>query len=480
MMSAGEDPHFIFRRMLISACEDTGLADPNALTVVQSCAAAFDRIGLPEGQYMLTQAALYLATAPKSNSSMAYFDALKAVQTEDAEVPNHLRDASRDAEGFAHGAGYMYPHAYRDHWVAQQYLPDGLDGRVFYNPTDQGYEKTIRDDVLNRRELQIAGLLEDTKLFPMGDWWEAEHLKNGDVQTGENLTFSPNSKTRNAKQLAWQKRTESNRTKILQDIKNETCNLANLKRHHRCLVMKADDGLLLWEVWRKTPEGLTCGVCLTTDGEKILRQYSNTLEEIEKPILATEHTFEENYKDFEFDFIFYRDMITKSEDIKNFAEKVANQNAKKLSKDGKIILSQKIPVKTQKLSELLLPHFPLASQNRERELLTKLKQAEDVFYSENNENPEIKKLFDWTGEDFTKAFFEKGFQVSYKEEVFTEERVLSEEEIERWFNKETSYGKFIFSALGESDFENCKLLVSEIARYQKFNWKHVIGFMILS
>ncbi|MEE0998459.1 MAG: hypothetical protein UIH41_02190, partial [Treponemataceae bacterium] len=166
--------------------------------------------------------------------------------------------------------------------------------------------------------------------------------------------------------------------------------------------------------------------------------------------------------------------------IKNFAEKVANQNAKKLSKDGKIILSQKIPVKTQKLSELLLPHFPLASQNRERELLEKLKQAEEVFYSENNENPEIKKLFDWNGENFTKAFFEKGFQVSYKEEVFTEERVLSEEEIERWFNKETSYGKFIFSALGESNFENCKVLVSEIARYQKFNWKHVIGFMILS
>ena len=129
MISAGEDPNFIFRRMLISACEDTGLADPYALGVVQSCAAAFDRIGLPEGQYMLTQAALYLATAPKSNSAMAYFDAMKAVQSEDAEVPNHLRDNSRDAEGFGHGAGYLYPHAYRDHWVAQQYLPDTLSGR---------------------------------------------------------------------------------------------------------------------------------------------------------------------------------------------------------------------------------------------------------------------------------------------------------------------------------------------------------------
>ena len=109
MVSAGEDPHFIFRRMLISACEDTGLADPNAISVVESCARAFDRVGLPEGRYFLAHAALYLSTAPKSNSSMAFFDALSAVEKENAEVPNHLRDSSRDAEGFGHGSGYLYP-----------------------------------------------------------------------------------------------------------------------------------------------------------------------------------------------------------------------------------------------------------------------------------------------------------------------------------------------------------------------------------
>ena len=113
MIRAGEDPHFIFRRMLISACEDTGLADPYALGVVTSCADAFDRVGLPEGRYHLAHAALYLATAPKSNSSMAFFDALASVEKEDAEVPNHLKDGNRDAEGFGHGDGYLYPHAYR-------------------------------------------------------------------------------------------------------------------------------------------------------------------------------------------------------------------------------------------------------------------------------------------------------------------------------------------------------------------------------
>ncbi|MGC8826032.1 MAG: AAA family ATPase, partial [Anaerolineae bacterium] len=133
MVYAGEDPRFIFRRMLIFASEDVGLADPHAVTVVNACAEAFDRVGLPEGRFHLAEAALYLATAPKSNSVFAFFDALATVEQErEAEVPVHLRDASRDQEGLGHGAGYLYPHAYRDHWVAQQYLPDSLQGKVFY------------------------------------------------------------------------------------------------------------------------------------------------------------------------------------------------------------------------------------------------------------------------------------------------------------------------------------------------------------
>ncbi|MCK5154572.1 MAG: AAA family ATPase, partial [Spirochaetales bacterium] len=94
MVKAGEDPHYIFRRMLISASEDIGLADPNGLVIVESAAAAFDRVGLPEGRYHLTHAALYLATAPKSNSALGFFDALKAIEKEqNSQVPNHLKDA---------------------------------------------------------------------------------------------------------------------------------------------------------------------------------------------------------------------------------------------------------------------------------------------------------------------------------------------------------------------------------------------------
>jgi putative ATPase len=107
MVYAGEDPCFLFRRMLIFAGEDVGLADPNAIRTVTACAEAFDRVGLPEGRFHLAEAALYLATAPKSNSILAFFDALAVVEREqEGEVPRHLKDASRDSEGFGHGQGY--------------------------------------------------------------------------------------------------------------------------------------------------------------------------------------------------------------------------------------------------------------------------------------------------------------------------------------------------------------------------------------
>jgi len=153
MVYAGEDPRFIFRRMLIFACEDVGMADPNALTVVVNAARAFDYVGMPEGRFHLSHACIYCATAPKSNSSMAFFDALNTVaQSASDDVPNHLRDASRDSKDLGHGKGYLYPHAYRDHWVAQQYLPDHLKGQVFYVPGEIGYERHVKERIERYRK----------------------------------------------------------------------------------------------------------------------------------------------------------------------------------------------------------------------------------------------------------------------------------------------------------------------------------------
>jgi len=161
MVEAGENPRFIFRRMLIAAGEDVGLADPQAVVVVEACAAAFDRIGLPEGLYPLAHAALYLAGTEKSNSSLGFFDAVKTVrQAQRQEVPSHLRDANRDGDAFGDGVGYRYPHAYAEHWVAQQYLPGSLQGQVFWQPGHLGWEGERRERLQQRRAAQLAAAAE--------------------------------------------------------------------------------------------------------------------------------------------------------------------------------------------------------------------------------------------------------------------------------------------------------------------------------
>jgi len=153
MMYAGEEPRFILRRMLIFAAEDVGMADPRALQVAQSAAQGFEYVGLPEGQFLLAECCLYLATAPKSNTTFSYFDALDHVREEQTEdVPTHLKDANRDKEGLGHGEGYKYPHAYREHYTPQQYLPSEMQGTYFYEPSGQGYEADVAERLEAWRE----------------------------------------------------------------------------------------------------------------------------------------------------------------------------------------------------------------------------------------------------------------------------------------------------------------------------------------
>ena len=148
MLYAGEDIKFIARRMMILASEDIGNADPMALVVATSAAQAVERIGMPEAQIILSQAVTYLASAPKSNAACnAIFSAMETVKhTKTSSVPAHLQDAHyKSAERLGHGLGYKYPHDFPNHYVTQQYLPDGLTDRKFYEPSENGYEKKIRE-----------------------------------------------------------------------------------------------------------------------------------------------------------------------------------------------------------------------------------------------------------------------------------------------------------------------------------------------
>lgn len=146
MLYAGEDIKFIARRIMICAAEDVSNADPMALVVATSAAQAVERIGMPEAQIILSQAVTYVATAPKSNSACnAIFEAMSAVKNQRSmPVPVHLQDSHYGGSAkLGHGIGYKYAHDYPNHYVKQQYLPDGMEGQVFYRPSENGYESNI-------------------------------------------------------------------------------------------------------------------------------------------------------------------------------------------------------------------------------------------------------------------------------------------------------------------------------------------------
>ena len=516
MVKAGEDPHFIFRRMLISACEDTGLADPYAISVVENCASAFDRVGLPEGRYFLVHAALYLATAEKSNSSMAFFDALSSVEKEDTDVPNHLKDASRDAEGFGHGKGYLYPHAYRDHWVAQQYLPDKLVGKIFYNPSNQGYEKNIRQDVLSRRELQLSAILgKDSSALPDDfEMMKASGHFNGFEKEEENLTYTSTDekkeKVLDNAEKHYRSRLDSNKAELLMVIREKLLQEAKLKRHHRSLVWNADDGLLLFEVARQTPEGLTAGACRFEKGMSLLKQYALNLEDLDKPLLVTEKaalktltSFEEEnfistlrlFSDIEFDRIFFKDAFSRKEELLTLAHSlrkaffVKEKNEKDIafsendklhkkedslfSKDAWAIFAQKIPSKNCRLKNIIQEElFNLKEPDLFwQDVIKKMEVAEEEFYTKSEDS-----LFSWDENYFKSAFEKEGFSVEVKSSMLTEKRRIEKSDIERWFSHTSSYGQKILTALGQEAFEKVKAFLIEECPKKIFNWKSTYLF----
>lgn len=261
MVVAGEDPRFILRRLIILASEDIGLADPAAVGVVMACAAAYDRVGMPEGRYPLAQATLYLAGTAKSNSTMGFFDALAAVEGEKAgEVPLHLRDKSRDGAAFGHGEGYQYPHAFRDHWVAQQYLPSTLQGRLFYQPSDQGWEREVGPRLARQREEQLAvAVSEESEVF----------------------TFGPV----DSRVEQWAERTAGQAGARLSALREAIFAVAPVQRHHRVLDLGGHAGLVAWEALRRAPEG---GVWVLAGPQDPVRALAERLPAMGRPICVEE------------------------------------------------------------------------------------------------------------------------------------------------------------------------------------------------
>jgi putative ATPase len=404
---------------------------------------------------------------------MAFFDALKEVEREDAEVPNHLRDASRDAEGFGHGEGYIYPHAYRDHWAAQQYLPTALRGRAFYMPSQSGYEGKIRDEVQRKRELQTAIILGET---------ESE---------GELLSWSPSGRGREG----WYKRLESGRSAVLLADRDALLGAFPIKRHDRILIPYADDGLLLWESLRRVPEGLCAALVSSETAKEALNGSMAMLEETEKPLIGVfpqsagepaagmllpgPAELETLFGVPEFDHIVLREPWRRIGSRAPAFSGTAAALEKLLCPGGKLAILASPPSLGQRISGLLKPFVSRTCPEKES-LLLSLEKAEEAFFSPEEtlfssdvsaaENPE--KYWTWNAEILEKALENAGFTVSGEVLSREEERPVGPENLNSWFDPAvSSWGAHMKNVLGEEAFAELKTLLGERITQGTITWR---------
>ncbi len=454
MVYAGEDPRFIFRRMLILASEDVGLADPQAVVVTNACAEAFDRVGMPEGRYHLAQAVLYLGTAPKSNSIMGFFDALAAVEIENVvEVPTHLKDANRDKKGFGHGAGYLYPHAYRDHWVEQQYLPTSLQGQLFYQPSTQGYEHQIATQVARRREAQLAAIVEGIGVAPV------EVMTYGTVDRADER---------------WLQRTLSQVSTQLASVRDRIFTFAQLQRHHLVLDLNAATGLLTWEAIRQVPEGGVYACVRNRSDANALNELAAALPETMRPIVFTTSVAQipamltSLAPNVQFDSIIGRNVLASQPD-KGLAAQILTQL---LPHSVKLILAETVPRHTQRFYRLL------PSQNLDAQLYERLVLAEEAIYTDASD-----PMFNWDAEDLRHAFASNGHYVEVFIEQYLTPMHISDNFIKRLFAanpNRPSYAERLATNLTSKEIGIIKSFFTRYLLNQSVNWSSTVAFLKIS
>lgn len=427
MVYAGEDPRFIFRRLLILASEDIGLADPHALGIVTAAAQAFDYVGLPEGRYHLAQATLYLSTAEKSNSTLGFFDALRAIQTEQSDsVPPHLKDGNRDGDTFGHGKGYKYPHAYENHWVAQQYLPGSLQGRQFYHPSSSGYEKHIQERVVRQREAQLSAMLES------------------ESEPSETLTFSPISSDDK-----WLERTISDAGDALAALRDAIFEVASVARHDRVVDLATRTGLFTFEALRRVPEGQVVAISPSEKVAEVIEQAARAnLGELRQPIVlispvtqalsaiaANEVTHLE--PGWQADLITGRDVLSTADtDFWSALERV-------LSLDGQVVFSEVRRDKQQRLHEFI----PWSDDH----IRTLAIQGEERLYQAAHQR------FQWRPSESVTAAQAVGLELKVQTElVLRVQRFINAREIAGWFSSTAPFQQALVDIASSEEVESIR------------------------
>ncbi len=429
MLEAGENPRFIFRRMLIAAGEDVGLADPNAIVIVESCAAAFDRIGLPEGIYPLTQATLYLASTEKSNSVKAIFKAVQKVKDSQRQnVPTHLKDANRDQETFGDGMGYKYPHSFSNNWVPQQYLPESLINEIFWEPTEHGWEGERRTLFNERRSEQLASIIEVEQQNP---------LTLTSRKTDEELE-------------KWLSRQVEGDRERLKNLMNKLWSGITWKKNHRVLVLTPSS--LLWSI-KPLTEASEGGVVLAVseDNQSRLLAELEVLTPMERPVLIDStfesiKTLEDNLK---FEVIGGR-IPWKVFSSKSFTELWPILTDKCIENaELSLIISNPCSGPAYSLKEIL--EDSTHTENIDFSLLNNLISKEDKWLNQQDHKKqfvlELEKL-GWN------IFVEEWTELVYLK--------VDSSIIKRWLNKGSDYRKIILKNYKEETLESLQKLFKKL------------------
>ncbi|MBF0433299.1 MAG: AAA family ATPase [Fibrobacteria bacterium] len=456
MIYAGEDPRFIFRRLIILASEDIGLADPHALDVVMNASRAFDYVGMPEGRYHLAQACLYLSTAAKSNSTMAIFDALRAVEkSEEEEVPNHLKDASRDGEGLGHGQGYLYPHAYRDHWVAQQYLPRFLQGKIFYTPGKCGYEKQIAGSVQERRELQFAALKQ---------------------QEGFDWQLTPTKQTR--PEDFWLRRSMENISEMLGQVREELFAFSSHNSERLTLDLSGDLGFLTWAACVRFANGGVWSCCQTEDSCQQMEHWAEHFAYMVRPVFLhmpweawKSDSFTEKGAPFCFDMLTGYNLFSPANQapvLKALKQLVKHNVGEKCI----LSLGQIHTGLTQTLSGLLKQITQQSyTTHLSKSLLKKIAASE-------KEQIDTRTSFNPSNDFFEaiQAFWP--FHCKQYQKIFYFERVISRPKILSWFEKKPEAPfRFLESNLTEEELQAIKTFLLQTLPGRPVAWQQGFSFL---
>ena len=459
MVYAGEPPRNIFRRLLIFASEDVGLAWLKGISIVEACAAAFDRVGMPEGRFHLAQATLSMATAPKSNSTMGFFDALASVKSETHDkVPNHLKDAHRDGKEFGHGKDYLYPHAYQNHWVAQDYLPKALKGKIFYQPSQQGDEAQIELRVRALREAQLEGVMSGGAGDP---------LLNQHSKSIENMAVSPH-----LNQLEqWVERAMGQVSDELALVRNRVLALAKLKRSDLVLDLNAGAGLLTWPATRYTVEGGVWSYCVHRSEAESMSALAQELPWAHQPQVfygdfnqaIQKLAKQEGFPGLKFDQIFARSFLS---DREQWAHRI-NLLSRLIASNHttKITIAEPYLLGAQRLSSLIFKdsqdHTGVTDLHRE------WRNAESSIYQ--------KLKYYWHQDDLLKALKHSDLSINnvqFETVNFDRKIRVSSERVKAWLSpNHDSYISQIEQVINDSDHLNSihhHLL--QIAG-QKVNWR---------